>query len=42
LLVYYRKAGILQAVDGTRPPDAIYEDIANLVRNEPVASGGQA
>ncbi|HSE33074.1 MAG TPA: adenylate kinase [Pyrinomonadaceae bacterium] len=42
LLDYYRRAGILQAVDGTRIPDAIYLDIENLVRNEPVASGGQA
>ena len=42
LLDYYRRAGLLQAVDGTRIPDVIYEDIEGLVRNEPVASGEQA
>ena len=40
LLDYYRSAGILQTVDGTRSPEVIYEDIEALVKNEPVASGG--
>jgi adenylate kinase len=42
LLDYYRSAGILQSVDGTRTPEAIYEHIEDLVRNEPVAFGEQA
>lgn len=41
LLDYYRRAALLQSVDGTRAPDAIYDDIEDLVRNEPVISGGQ-
>lgn len=40
LLDYYRHAGILQTVDGTRTPEVIYGDIEALVKNEPVASGG--
>ena len=40
LLDYYRDAGILQTVDGTRSPEVIYEDIEARVKNEPVASGG--
>jgi adenylate kinase len=40
LLDYYRHAGILQTVDGTRSPEVIYGDIEALVKNEPVASGG--
>ena len=40
LLDYYRRAGILQTVDGTRSPEVIYGDIETLVKNEPVASGG--
>ena len=40
LLDYYRSAGKLQTVDGTRSPEVIYEDIKALVKNEPVASGG--
>jgi len=42
LLDYYRRAGLLQTVDGTRAPDVIYEEIEDRVRNEPVASGEQA
>jgi len=42
LLDYYRHAGLLQTVDGTRAPEAIYEEIEDRVRNEPVASGEQA
>jgi len=40
LLDYYRGAGILQTVDGTRSPEVIYRDLEALVKNEPVASGG--
>ena len=42
LLDYYRHAGLLQTVDGTRAPEVIYEEIEDRVRNEPVASGEQA
>jgi adenylate kinase len=40
LLDYYRRAGILQTVDGTRSPEVIYGDLEALVKNEPVAFGG--
>jgi adenylate kinase len=40
LLDYYRHAGILQTVDGTRSPEVIYGDLEALVKNEPVAFGG--
>ena len=42
LLDYYRRAGILQAVDGGRSPEPIYQDIENIIKTEPIASGGQA
>ncbi len=42
LLDYYRRAGLLLTVDGTRARNVIYEEIEDLVRNEPVASGEQA
>ena len=32
LIDYYRKAGLLQVVDGTRDPEAIYQDIERIVK----------
>ena len=32
LIDYYRKAGLLQVVDGTRDPEAIYQEIEQIVK----------
>jgi adenylate kinase len=34
LLDYYKAAGLLHRVDGTREPEVIYEDIVRIVRGE--------
>jgi adenylate kinase len=34
LLDYYKAAGLLHVVDGTREPEAIYKDIENIVKSE--------
>lgn len=31
LIAYYKSAGLLRSVDGTRDPEAIYQDIENIV-----------
>jgi len=31
LIEYYKSAGLLRPVDGTREPEAIYEDIVRVV-----------
>lgn len=36
LIDYYKAAGVLQTVDGTREPEAIYEDVARIVAAEAV------
>ena len=42
LLDYYRRLNMLRVVDGSRDPEAIYKDIAEIVTNEPVGSGERA
>jgi adenylate kinase len=32
LIDYYRAAGLLRTVDGTRTPEAIFDDIEKIVR----------
>jgi adenylate kinase len=34
LLDYYKAAGLLHVVDGTREPEAIYKDIENIAKSE--------
>lgn len=34
LVEYYEKAGLLRMVDGTREPEAIYQDVAKIVSGE--------
>jgi adenylate kinase len=36
LIDYYKARGVLQTVDGTREPEAIYEDVAQAVSREVV------
>ena len=36
LIDYYKAAGVLRTVDGTREPEAIYEDVARIVAAEAV------
>jgi len=33
LIDYYRAAGLLRTVDGTRTPEVIYEEIEQIVRD---------
>jgi len=35
LLDYYRRAGLLKSVDGTRSPEEIYKDVERIITNEP-------